>query len=394
MKKALLPLVLLVLASLAALWGWRVGNLARPEPSSGPDVLATRFFQSAPLPARTTPTPPTTPTRLPVGIQLSWDDPLTLPGDILVGSTESLQPLTDLVYTEFVAQGYPGRVIREELWGNDALSLLCTTDRYDIVSAARALRPEELDTCRRQGREPVVLPVAQGALVMVTHPENPLTLTLTTRQLQELWLAYQWSDLRAEWPDTSIRRYTPAPESDVYTYYASQFLGKPLDDIHNAAAKAPPNTTASFDFSDLVQKIMADPNALAILDYHIYLAARGSFKQIQVDGSTNGDDARLSENYPLQFPLFLYTTRSTLQNKAQVRAFLAFYIMHAERFVNAAQQLPLNPAQLENSKIQFLAALENPSLLREFGVVLTTPPPTEGTPLSTAVPTTDPGGEN
>ncbi|MFM7171876.1 MAG: substrate-binding domain-containing protein, partial [Caldilinea sp.] len=233
---------------------------------------------------------------------------------------------------------------------------------------------------RRQGREPVVLPVAQGALVMVTHPKNPLTLTLTIRQLQELWLADQWSDLRAAWPDTPIRRYTPAPESDVYTYYTRQFLGDPLDDTRNTAAKPPPNTTISFDFSDLVQKIVVDPSALAILDYHSYLDARGSFKRIQVDGSTNGDDARLSENYPLQYPLFLYTTRLTLQNKAQVRSFLAFYIMHAERFVDAAQQLPLTPAQLEKSKIQFLTALDNPSLLREFGVVLTAPPPTEGTP--------------
>jgi len=393
-KKAFPLLILLALASLAALWIWRAGSPARPEPSSGPDVLATRFFQSAPLPARVSPPPPTTPTRLPVGIQLTWDDPLTLPGDILVGSTESLQSLTDLVYTEFVAQGYPGKVIREEMWGDDVLSLLCTTDRYDIVSAARSLRPEELEICRRQGREPVLLPVAQGALVMVTHPKNPLTLTLTTRQLQELWLADQWSDLRTTWPDTPIRRYTPAPESDVYTYYTHQFLGDPLDDTHSTAAKAPPNTTVSFDFSDLVQKIVADPNALAILDYHSYLAARSSFKRIQVDGSITRDDAPLSENYPLQYPLFLYTTRSTLQNKAQVRAFLAFYIMHAERFVDAAQQLPLNPAQLETSKIQFLTALDNPSLLREFGVVLTAPPPQEDTPPSTAMPATDPGGEN
>jgi hypothetical protein len=71
-----------------------------------------------------TPPPPTTPTRLPVGIQLTWDDPLTLPGDILVGSTESLQPLTDLVYTEFVAQGYPGRAIREELRGRRPVAAL------------------------------------------------------------------------------------------------------------------------------------------------------------------------------------------------------------------------------------------------------------------------------
>jgi hypothetical protein len=57
-------------------------------------------------------------------------------------------------------------------------------------------------------------------------------------------------------------------------------------------------------FPTLCKKLRLYPSVLAIPDYHGYLAARSSFKRIQVDGSTNGDDARLSENYPLQYPLF------------------------------------------------------------------------------------------
>lgn len=338
---------------------------AQPTPMVAPDVIATQFLASAPLPPQEESTPTPNPVAVIAeknnGIALPLVEPMLLEGDVNMVSNGILAPLTRSVYDQFVGQGYPGVMRFDEGEIVDAFRLFCETTRYDIVGSIRPMTQPELQRCLDQNRTPVVIRVGIDALAVVVHPTNAFAASVTMDELVTLFTARRWSDVNPVWPDETIVRYLPPAESDATTFFADKVLGGDTRLLVTA-----PDTHFAGDASELLQGIVDQPYGVGFLPYVQYGANAGNLKLLRID-DIGLETATVSQgSYPLAYPLLLYTAPEIVRVKPQVGDFLAFYLTVTNRLIGQIGQFPLRDILLEHSKINLLVVMDNQAYLQEL----------------------------
>ncbi len=106
----------------------------------------------------------------------------------------------------------------------------------DIANASRDMRPEELESAKRNtGKEPIKFVVGYDALAVYVHPDNPLE-EITLDQLAEIYgeggTLTKWSQLGIEHPtctNDEIIRVSRQSNSGTYFYFREHVLGKNRD---------------------------------------------------------------------------------------------------------------------------------------------------------------------
>ncbi|MFD1018764.1 PstS family phosphate ABC transporter substrate-binding protein [Thalassobacillus hwangdonensis] len=213
-----------------------------------------------------------------------------------------------------------------------------TKGEIDLSNASRPIKEEEKATAEENGIELKELELAKDGLSVVVSKQNDFVDELTIEQLRQIFLdesdATKWSDLNPEWPEETIKIYSPGHDSGTFDYFNEVILEeKPM--------KEGENTTLSEDDNVLVRGIESDPNAIGFFGYAYYAENEDKLKVLGIDAGEgavkpNPDTIQSGEYSPLSRPLFTYVNMDSLTEKPQVADFTKYALENAG---DAAEQV-------------------------------------------------------
>ena len=196
----------------------------------------------------------------------------------------------------------------------------------DIADASRPIKPVEAQACADSGVEYIELPVAFDGLSVMVNPDNDWVDFLTVDELKDIWkpgsAVKNWSEVRPEWPDRSIKLVGADTDSGTFDYFTKAIVGE------EGASR--PDYTASTDDNVLVRYIAGEKDALGYFGYAYYGENTDKLKLVPVDpgsGPVSPSVQTIIDNsyVPLSRPLFIYVSLES-SRKPEVREFVSFYL--------------------------------------------------------------------
>lgn len=93
----------------------------------------------------------------------------------------------------------------------------------DIANASREMKPEEFEAARKNGIDPVEFIVAQDAIAVVVHPDNPVE-QLTLQQVSDIYTGKitNWREVGGE--DRPIVLLSRESNSGTYVYFIENVI--------------------------------------------------------------------------------------------------------------------------------------------------------------------------
>jgi phosphate transport system substrate-binding protein len=263
-----------------------------------------------------------------------------LGGTVHIDGSSTVFPITEAVAEEF---GREHRDVRVTVGisgtgGGFKKFLLAESD---INDASRAIKEAEADRATAAGIEFIELPVAYDGISVVVHPDNPFVDHFTVEELEKIWqpgsTVQRWSDIRPGWPTEEVRLYGPGVDSGTFDYFTEAVNGK--------AQVCRADFTASEDDNVLVKAVSGDKNSLGFFGFAYYAENETALKAVLIDGGA-GPVAPSFETInngtysPLSRPIFIYVNR-TAADRAEVNAFVDYYLEHARLLVTEVGYVPL-----------------------------------------------------
>lgn len=270
-------------------------------------------------------------------------------GSLEVDGSSTVFPITEAVAEEFVAETTGRFRVTVGLSGTGGGFQRFCAGETAVSNASRPIKESELEACRRNGVEPLELPVAYDGLAVVVNPANTFVECLTVEELKRIWepgsRVSRWSDVRAGFPDAPIRLFGPGTSSGTFDYFTEVIVGE--EDASR------PDYTASEDDNVLIQGVAGEPNALGYFGYAYYAENQDALKLVAVDGGEGcvrptPETIRDGTYRPLSRPLLIYVNRRALAEPAVVE-FVRFYMENAAELVPETGYVPLTPEQYQEN---------------------------------------------
>ncbi len=207
--------------------------------------------------------------------------------------------------------------------------------RTDINDASRFIKEAELSRAKELGVEFIEIPIAMDGLAVVAHPSNTFCNHLTVEELKKIWepgsTIKNWKDVRAGFPDLSMKLYGPGTDSGTFDYFTEVVVGK------EKASRS--DYTASESDNVLVQGVSGDKGALGYFGHAYFEANKSKLKLLAIDNGdgnpvapTTVDIIRGGTYKPLSRPLFLYINAESFK-RPEVRAFAEFLLDRSKEIV-------------------------------------------------------------
>jgi phosphate transport system substrate-binding protein len=141
--------------------------------------------------------------------------------------------------------------------------------------------------------------------------------------------ATKWSDVRAGFPDTDIRLYSPGHDSGTFDYFTEAVNGK------GGVIRQDSEVVKIFfseDDNALVTGVAGDLGAIGYFGFAYFEENADKLKlvPIQKDATAVAPsfDTISDSSYPLSRPLFIYVNKAELARE-EVLAFVTFYVENA-----------------------------------------------------------------
>lgn len=274
--------------------------------------------------------------------------------DIFISGSSTVEPLTQRIAALFAQQGFKGTILIDGPGTGAGFRLFCQDGTEDIVNASRPVTAAEKQQCQSIGRELVEFPVGIDALPVMVSARNNFVTALTLDELRKIFSDENmegrlWSDIKAEWQDTPIKRVIPDEQSGTFDFFVEKiFDGDPT------ALLAARNKFAGADDQDLANVLSQDPYAIGFFGYGFYQANQPSLKLVKLAFDEKAPvlpaPATVSDGtYPLLRPLFLYSSLSIIHTRPEVQAFLGCYLRQVNDEIEKVGYFPLEAAALHES---------------------------------------------
>ncbi len=317
---------------------------------STPVVLATRLAQATQGTLR--PIPTSTPTRSTL-VTLPPVDPARYAGTILAAGSSTVYPLAERMAERFLQAGFRGQITIDSIGSGAGFERFCVAGETDIANASRPIKPAEVANCRAIGREPLEFRVGTDALVVVVSRENDFVDGLTLEELALVFsTARTWQDVRPQWPDAPILRFSPGTDSGTFDFFVEHVFAKDEAPLLNAA-----NLNLSEDDNVLVRGVESSPYAIGYFGFAYYLSNRDRLRAVPIEGVMPSAQSAEDGSYPLARPLLLYSDAAILRNKPQVAAFLNFFLTYVNQEIEAVGYFPASPEALNRGRMLWLQAM-------------------------------------
>jgi len=373
--------VMVVFALLLSACGSKATTVAPTAPAAATEKPAVAINTTAPKATDTTapkttdtvapaePTATTEPVQMPESkVMLPEVDPATVSGNIIVAGSSTVFPLSEAMADRFKDEGFAGEVTIASIGSGAGFERFCTTGETDIANASRAIKDSEVENCKAIGRTPIEFRVGTDALAIVVSSENDFLTDVTLEELGKIFSqeVTKWSDVRAEWPNEDILRFSPGTDSGTFDYFVEAVMG-PL--YKNAEGKADleageasilnsSNIQLSEDDNVLVQGVEGSKYAIGYFGFAYYLENKGALKAISVGGVAPSAETAENGEYKLARPLFIYSDAAILQAKPQVAAFINFFLTYVNEEIEVVGYFPASGEALDEAKQALLDALK------------------------------------
>jgi phosphate transport system substrate-binding protein len=152
-----------------------------------------------------------------------------LRGKVVVDGSSTVYPVTEAAAAAF-RQDYPGVDVTVAISGTGGGFKRFVKGETNISDASRPITPKEFQAAKEYGVQFIELPVALDGLSVVVNPQNDWVDKLTVEHLQAIYLedgsARKWRDLNPDWPDQTIKVYSPGTDLGTFDYFKEVVVPK------------------------------------------------------------------------------------------------------------------------------------------------------------------------
>ena len=231
----------------------------------------------------------------------------------------------------------------------------------DLSDASRPMKISEAQACKDSNigswRS---FTVANDALTVVVNQENTWAKCLSVEELKKIWdqgsKVGNWKDVRAGFPDVSIKLFGPGTDSGTFDYSTEAINGK--------AKRSRSDYQASEDDNVLVQGVSGERGGMGYFGYSYYEENKSRLNAVQIRNPKTGqcvtpgvDSVQNGTYKPLARPLFIYAKGSSFKRK-EVQAFLDYIFDNETKIAARADFVPLTKTQLKRARTNFALAVK------------------------------------
>jgi phosphate transport system substrate-binding protein len=284
-----------------------------------------------------------------------------LKGTITVDGSSTVGPYTTAGAELFRKAGAKNVRITVAISGTGGGFTRFCNNELDLSDASRPMKISEAQLCKDNNVGGWrAFTVANDALTVVVNKENTWATCLSVEELKKIWepgsTINNWKDVRAGFPDQSIKLFGPGTDSGTFDYFTEAINGK--------AKASRSDFGASEDDNVLVQGVSGEKGGLGYFGYSYYEENQSKLTAVQVRNPKTGQCVTPSQatvyngTYkPLARPLFIYAKASSFK-RAEVQAFLRYVFDNEKAIATRSKFIPLTAAQLKKAKLTFDLAVK------------------------------------
>ena len=292
--------------------------------------------------------------------------PDAVTGDIITAGSSTVFPLSERMKQRFEEEGFTGNLTVDSIGSGAGIERFCVAGETDIANSSRAIRDTEIESCAGIGRTVTEFQVGIDALAVVVSSENDFVEDVTLAELAQIFsTATNWADVRPEWPNEPIQRFSPGTDSGTFDYFVEAVMAPAMDDEATEevdegeeAILNSVGTQFSEDDNVLVQGVQGSPYAIGYFGYAYYQENASTLKTLSVDGVAPTAETAESGEYPISRPLFIYSSTEIMQEKPQVSSFIYFYITNVANEILDVGYFPVSEGKAQENLDAWTAALD------------------------------------
>ena len=327
-------------------------------------IIAMSFVLAACTPATTTGSEPTDAAPEPIATEVPAEDPVAMyapdavSGDIVSAGSSTVFPLSERMKQRFEEEGFAGNITIDSIGSGAGFERFCKTGETDIANASRPIKDSEVESCAAlsPARTPIGFQVGIDALAITVSKDNTWLTDVTKEELAAIFsTATNWSDVRSEWPNEPIQRFSPGTDSGTFDYFVEAVMGPANLDADGKADLAKGEevilNAANIQFSEddnvLVQGVEGSEFAIGYFGYAYYQENADRLNILSVESVAPDAETAESGEYPLARPLFIYSDAQIMQEKPQVASFILFYLNNVGNEILDVGYFPVSDAKLQ-----------------------------------------------
>lgn len=227
----------------------------------------------------------------------------------------------------------------------------------DISNASKKISSSQVAACKAGGVDWTEILIANDGLAVVVNPKNTWASCLTMAELKKIWdlgsTVSKWSDIRAGFPDTSIKLFGAGTDSGTYESFTELVNGK-------AKQVRKDGVQTSEDDNVTVAGVNGDTGAMGYFGLSYAVENANKVKLVQVDKGagcvTPSNTTVQNASYALSRPLFTYVKNASITTKPAVGAYIQFWVDNLKQISEDAIFVPLTNKQmtvLRNDMVKF-----------------------------------------
>lgn len=281
-----------------------------------------------------------------------------LTGTVNAAGSSTVYPLEEAIAQSFTDEGFAGQVNINSVGTGGGFEAFCVNGETDIANASRGIKDAETESCAAINRTPVEFRVGTDAIAIVVSSSNDFVTDITMEELGLLFTtATNWSDVRPEWPNEPIQRFSPGTDSGTFDYFVENVITKPQDievDAAEALILGATNIQFSEDDNVLVQGVESSPYAIGYFGFAYYINQASNLTALSLNGVTPDAATAESGEYPMARPLFIYSDANIIREKPEVAAFISYFLTNVNSVIGEVGYFPASDEAL-NAAQQTLA---------------------------------------
>lgn len=301
---------------------------------------------------------PAEPAEAPAEDPMAMYMPDAVSGDIITAGSSTVFPLSERMKQRFEEEGFTGNITIDSIGSGAGLERFCVAGETDIANASRKIKESEIESCAGIGRTVVEFQVGIDALTVAVSAENDFLTDVTLEELALIFsTAEKWSDIRPEWPNEPVLRFSPGTDSGTFDFFVEAVMDPVYGDGGEAAILDAANLQLSEDDNVLVQGVQGSPYAIGYFGYAYYQENASTLKALSVNGLAPTAETAESGEYPISRPLFIYSSAEIMQEKPQVSAFIYFYLTNVLDEILDVGYFPVSEGKAQENLDTWNAAL-------------------------------------
>ena len=278
-----------------------------------------------------------------------------LAGTIKIDGSSTVAPLMKVAAEDFQAKYKDVTVTVGTSGTGGGFEKFCNGET-DVSDASRPIKDAEKEKCAAKGITFTEVLVANDALTVVVNKANTWAKCLTVAQLKTMWApeskAATWKDIDPSFPDEKLVLFGAGTDSGTFDYFTEAINGK--------AKASRTDYSPSEDDNVTVKGVEGSKGGLGYFGYSYFEENAKNLTAVQIDGgkgcvSPSSETVQNGTYAPLGRPLFIYVKTESAK-RAEVKAFVSYYVENEPTITKEAQFVQLNPDQVTKAKASAAAA--------------------------------------